>query len=58
MVNDVAYNDIVHSVSIMTLSIFCEKLIQSKLGGLYSVIYLLQTFVEFDYFLWVKTTTK
>ena len=33
VVNDVAFNDIVHSVSIMTLSILCKKLIPSKLGG-------------------------
>ena len=33
VVNDVTCNDIVHSVSIMTLSIFCKKLILSKLGG-------------------------
>ena len=34
MVNDVTCNYIVHSVSIMTLSIFCKKLIASKLGGI------------------------
>ena len=34
MVKDVTCNDIVHSVSIMTRSIFCEKIIASKLGGI------------------------
>ena len=33
VINDVACNDIVHIVSTMTLSIFCKKLIPSKLGG-------------------------
>ena len=34
MVNDVACYDIVHSVSIMTLVIFCKKLSVSKLSGI------------------------
>ena len=58
MVNDVACNNIVHSVSIMTLCIFCKQLIALKCVVLYSVIYLLHNIIEVDYFLWVKKTTK
>ena len=34
MVNDVACNDIVYSLSIVTVSIFCKNLIPVKLEGI------------------------
>ena len=61
MVNDVACNDILHSVSIMTVSIFLQKAYSVQTGWHYIVLYMYIcyiTFVESDYFLWVKKTIK
>ena len=54
MVNDVACNDIVHIVSIVTLGMFCKNLLRQNW-----VVYMCYiTFIESDYCLWVKKTTK
>ena len=55
MVNDVACNDIVHRVSIMT----AKNAYSVQTGRHYIGSYICYiTFVESDYFLWGKKTTK
>ena len=59
MVNNVAYNDSMYSVSIMAVSRFYKKLIPLKLGSIIivsDIFYI--TFIESDYFLCVIKTTK
>ena len=59
MVNDFACNDIVHSNSVMTVSIFCKKAYSFKTWWQYIVLYICYiTFTESDYFLSIKKTTK
>ena len=59
MVNDVTCNDIVYSISIMTLSFFLQKAYCVKTGWYYIVSYICYiTFIESDCFLWVKKPTK
>ena len=55
MVNDIACNDIVHSVSVVTFSVFCKKTYSVKTGWHYKVIYICYiTFIESDYSLWIQ----
>ena len=59
MVNEFTCNHIVRSDSVMVVSIFCKKNYSDKIGWHYIVSYICYiAFIESDYFLWVKKTTK
>ena len=58
MVNGVACTVIEHSVSIMTVGIFCKKFIPLKLADTVICHVFLHNVTESDYFPWVKKSKK